>query len=484
MVKIIATFNDYTEAQALVSRLSDSGIKTDLFSIIDAQPKLQTTRRVGLGLAIGLGVLAALFVPNISYWHLSLPISLHLLGVIGFRMLTGAATGGAVEFLFNKAILPRTISARSDRFSVALESDFETIQQVQLTFESFYSSHNERLFDLVQKYGYEHQSFLSLYDGSEVWFAANNDAAVVFRRVGHVAIVTAAPMAAREEWEAVTAQFLSFCQKQNLDCLMLPISQEFSEVARACGMGLLPVGESGYFKLPEWKPAGDRARKVRAGVNQARGAGLTVKVFDPESEMSFVMRKEIDQLCEDWIESREIDALGWLLELSPFKFSEQKRYFLAHNAAGKLEGMLACSPIPARNGWYLEDLIRSPNSERGVSELLIVEALKQLAAEGAELATLGTSPLANIQPGEQFRLIVRGLQLIYDRFDSYYHFKQLHRFKAKFAPTFTDTEYLAVWPPHARLRMVRAAILVLDPRGLTGMTSAKLRKLWKKFNRN
>ena len=481
MVQIIATFNDFTEAQALITRLSDAGIAPSLFSIIDAQPKLQTTRRIGLGLAISLGVLAALFVPNISYWQLSLPISLHLFGVIAFRMLTGAVTGGAVELLFHTAILPGTISLKSDRFSVALESDFETIQPAQLTFESFYTANNERLFGLVQKYGYEHQSFLSLYDGSEVWFAADNDAAVVFRRIGRVAIVTAAPLAAREELKTVTQQFLAFCQQQNLDCLMLPISKEFSEIARACGMGLLPVGESGYFKLPEWKPAGDRAKKVRAGVNQARGAGLTVKAFDPESEMSFVLRKEIDQLCEDWIESREIDALGWLLELNPFKFSEQKRYFLAHNAAGKLAGMLACSPIPARNGWYLEDLIRSSNSERGVSELLVVEALKQLAAEGAELATLGTSPLANIKVGEQFRLTTRILQFIYERFDSYYHFKQLHRFKAKFAPTFTDTEYLAIWPPRARMRMVRAAILVLDPRGLTGMTSAKLRKLWKKF---
>ncbi len=480
MVKIIATFNDFTAAQALISRLSDSGLEPKLFSIIDAQPKLQTTRRISLGLAIGLGLLTALFVPNISFWHLSLPLSLHLVGVIGFRMLTGVATGGAVELLFYKAILPRTISLKSDRYSVALESDFETIQKTELAFENLFSANNDRLFNLVQKHGYEHQSFLSLYDGSEVWFDAGNDAAVVFRRVRRVAIVTAAPMAAREDLEAVTRQFLNFCRQQNLDCLMLPISREFSEIAHTCGMGLLPIGESGYFKLPEWKPAGDRGKKVRAGVNQARGAGLTVEAFDPESEMSFVMRKEIDQLCHDWIESREIDALGWLLELSPFKLSQQKRYFLAHNSDGKLEGMLACSPIPARHGWYLEDLIRSSNSHRGVSELLVVEALKQLAAEGAELATLGTSPLANLKPGEQFRFVTRVLQLIYERFDSYYHFKQLHRFKAKFAPTFTDAEYLAVWPPQARWRMVRAAILVLDPRGLTGMTAAKLRKLWKK----
>jgi phosphatidylglycerol lysyltransferase len=245
-------------------------------------------------------------------------------------------------------------------------------------------------------------------------------------------------------------------------------------------MALLGVGESGYFKLPEWKPAGDRAKKVRSGVNQARKAGVRVERYDPLQNQDARTRAEIESLCQTWIDTREVDALGWLLELDPFNLCERKRYFLARNAEGRLEGMLACSPIYARGGWYLEDLIRRPNAERGVSELLVVEAISHLAAEGAELATLATSPLAGINTDAlamPFKQIALAMTLIYERLDAFYHFKALHRFKSKFAPSFVEPEYAAIYPPRIRLRMICAVIAAFDPAGFTGVIASKLRRV-------
>jgi phosphatidylglycerol lysyltransferase len=263
---------------------------------------------------------------------------------------------------------------------------------------------------------------------------------------------------------------------------MLPVGAEYAAIARSSGMALLHIGDSGYFKLPEWKPAGDRAKKVRAGVNQARKAGVRVERYDPAHNPDARTRAEIESLCQAWINTREVDALGWLLELDPFSLSEHKRYFLARNAEGQLEGMLACSPIYPRRGWYLEDLIRRPDAKRGVSELLVVEAINHLSAEGAELATLATSPLAGIEPNQltgSFKQLARLLRFIYEHLDTFYHFKALHRFKAKFAPSFVEPEYVAIYPPRIRLRMIYAVIGAFDPSGFTGVMTSKLRRLWR-----
>src|SRR5262245_63747459 len=103
---------------------------------------------------------------------------------------------------------------------------------------------------------------------------------------------------------------------------MLPISAEYAAIARSCGMALLQIGESGYFKLPEWRPAGDRAKKVRAGVNQASKAGVRVEAYDPFEGLASKTRAEIEELCQAWVNTREVDALGWLLELNPFHLCE------------------------------------------------------------------------------------------------------------------------------------------------------------------
>lgn len=341
------------------------------------------------------------------------------------------------------------------------------------------------LIEMVRRYGYEHQSFLSLYGGMEVWSSAKPQAAIAFRRVGCVAVVTAAPLTEPENMAEAMRRFLAYCGEQKLDCLMLPMGAKNAKIAHACGMGLIPVGQSGYFELPIWKPVGNCCKKVRAGANQARRIGITVERYDPQAASKPHKRAEIEALCQDWINTRRMGALGWLLELDPFKLSEHKRYFLAHAADGQLEGMLACCPIPARRGWYLEDLIRRPDAGRGVSELLVTEALRHLAAEGAQLATLGTSPLAGIEPTEQFKTLARLLKLIYEHLETFYHFKGLHRFKAKFAPSFVELEYLAIYPPRVRLRMVLAVIGAFDPDWLTKILAAKRQRFWRnKHQRN
>ncbi len=495
MGRIIGTFETLAAAQHAVRQLAAGGVDDEQISIIghdskSSRPKFTLKKSVVWGSTLGAAV--ALLLPHggILYLagHLARTAAIHLLGITAKGLLAGAAAGGTVDLLRHAGLDRATARIAAEvvaagRYALVLDSDWVTVQHARLALGNAQWQPDPKLIEMICRYGYEHQSFVLLYGGLEVWWLKEPEAAVVYSRIRQVAIVGAAPLTARENLPEVMHHFLAYCQQEKLDCLMLPIGAETAEIARACGMGLLRIGESGYFKLPEWKPLGDRGKKVRSCVNQARKGGITVERYDPRQPGAARAHAEIEALCQQWITTREIDALGWLLELDPFRLSEHKRYFLARSAEGRLEGMLACCPIPARNGWYLEDLIRRPGTERGVSELLVVEALRHLAAEGAELATLGTSPLAGIEPTGQFKQLARLLHLVYEHLDTFYHFKALHRFKAKFAPSFTDPEYIAVWPPHIRLRMAFAVIGAFDPGGLTGMMASKLRKLWQEARR-
>ena len=52
-----------------------------------------------------------------------------------------------------------------------------------------------------------------------------------------------------------------------------------------------------------------------------------------------------------------------------------KRYFIAMRH-GRMEGFLACSPVYARKGWYLEDLLRRPDAVNGATEALVLAAIE------------------------------------------------------------------------------------------------------------
>ncbi len=74
-----------------------------------------------------------------------------------------------------------------------------------------------------------------------------------------------------------------------------------------------------------------------------------------------------------------------------FDASRPRRYFYVE-IAGRLLAFLTCAPIPARNGYLLEDVVRDPDAPNGCSELLIVEAIQSFRGEGIDWATLGVSP--------------------------------------------------------------------------------------------
>ena len=492
-MKLLGIYDDLSSAQTALADLQAAGIDPRFLTLAGGGEPKSGAWKKSLAWGGAAGVAASLLLPGGGHvllaGHLARAAALHVVGVTAKAAATGAAAGSAVGWLRNAglhrlALKEVRAALAAKRFALLIKSDWLTQQRAA---QVLAQPPEPRLLALVERYGWEHQSFLSLYDGMKVWWTQEPEAAVVYRRIGSVVIVTATPLAAREDWRAVTLRFLDWCKTQNLDCLMLPVGADFADVARECGMALLRIGESGYFKLPEWKPAGDRAKKVRAGVNQARKAGMRVERFDPAQGTAHgdaAVRAEIEALCQRWVNTREVDAFGWLLELDPFKLSEHKRYFLARDAAGRLTGLLVCSPIYARHGWYLEDLIRHPQAERGVSELLVVEALQQLAAEGAQVATLATSPLAGIDPAEytgQLKQLARLLKLIYEHLDAFYHFKALHRFKAKFAPSFVEPEYVAIYPPRVRLRMITSFMGALDPAGFTGVFASKLQRLWREM---
>lgn len=504
MAKIIGVFETLSGAQLAAQQLASNLVPESSLSIIGYAPqhpskievinpksgKKKSNLKKSLVWGSALGLATTFLLPGGGHLfvagHLVRTAALHALRLKATGLLIGAVVGSTTDFLRQAGLTRRAAwetesILASGGYALALRSDWITTQRAREMLGTSQWQPDKSLVKFVERYGYEHQSFVSLYGGMKVWQAQSVEAAVVYRQSGQVAIVSAAPLTAKENLAEVTRQFLAFCKSHKMDCLMVPIGAEFATIAKECGMGLLGIGESGYFVLPDWKPKGDKCKKVRAGVNQARAAGVVVKKYDPLTDNNDMQRREIEALCQAWLGTREIDAMSWLLELDPFLLSEHKRYFLAEKA-GRLEGLLACSPIPARNGWYLEDLIRRPDAERGVSELLVVTALEHLAIEGAELATLGTSPLAGIKAEGEYKHLAQILKLIYANLDHFYHFKDLHRFKAKFAPTYVEPEFLAFHPPRIKTRMVIAMASVFDPGGFGGLLTSKIRKLWREVN--
>jgi phosphatidylglycerol lysyltransferase len=322
----------------------------------------------------------------------------------------------------------------------------------------------DELLSLQQTYGYNAHSLVSVTPGARLWRSQDLAGAIIYSDFGRVRLAAGDPLTSVEETSELARRFIVAARQEKRIAAFVPASARFARTcAAACDLSGVKVGAAPYFDLQTWGPRGDRAKKLRAGINQARRAGVTIEAL---ATINPLIVEETATLCRNWLRTRRTaTTFGWLFALDPFRHGERKKFFAARDADGKLVGFLAASPIPAREGWYLEDVLREPCAPNGTADLLVSEALLQLGASGAKLATLGTSPLAmdggdDIPKGDH-AMVERALRLTSKRLGMFYNFEGLRRFKAKFAPTWWESEYVlvprgATVPPRVAHAIVRA----------------------------
>jgi phosphatidylglycerol lysyltransferase len=334
--------------------------------------------------------------------------------------------------------------------------------------------------DLLQQqsfYGYNAHSLVSIAPGARLWSCPQIDGAITYNEFGKVWLVPGDPLAHPDNVAELTRRFVEAAREEGRFAAFMPATARFARQAAPVGLHAVKIAAAPYFDLTTWGPRGDRAKKARAGVNQARRAGVRVIEVRGVDE---TLKRETALLCRSWLKARKCAVkLGWLFELDPFQHASRKKFFTARDEAGKLIGFLAASPIPARNGWYLEDVLRLPSAPPGTADLLVVEALSMLKRQGARLATLGTSPLAregeHVQGICSHELVANVLRIVTSCFSALYNFEGLRRFKTKFAPSWWESEYVlfprdVLAPPH----LIRAFIQAIAPDGASNLIARQI----------
>ena len=211
--------------------------------------------------------------------------------------------------------------------------------------------------------------------------------------------------------------------------------ERFHELA---GWPALRVGDQPTWEPTAWAAALGKAASLREQLRRARAKGVKVRVAAPaELEVGQPLRAALDALISRWLASRTIAPMGFLVQVQPFAFPAERRYFVAERD-GQPVGFLGVIPIYARCGWFFEDFLRDPAAPNGTVELLVDAGMRAAVAEQIEYVTLGLVPLAG-EVAPWLRAARRAGNALYD-------FEGLRAFKAKLKPQHWDPIFLA-YPP-------------------------------------
>ncbi len=309
-----------------------------------------------------------------------------------------------------------------------------------------------RVLSLLRQHGWNATSFQVLEPGLRYWFHGG-DACVAFVDTGRAFVVAGAPIASEARMREVAGRFATYARRCGRRLRFFAVADRFLELAP---FDALQVGEQ-----PIWDPAGwpailQGARSLREQLRRARARGVTVRLLAPDEITEGPARAHVEALIARWLGTRQMAPMGFLVEVHPFAFAQERRYFVAE-LDGRIVGFLAAIPVYARGGWFFEDLLRDPGAPNGTAELLVDAAMRDAASLGARYVTLGLAPLAGVSGWlASMRALTRRL----------YDFSGLVAFKAKLRPHAWEPIHLAYPAGEQGLSALADALAAFSRRGL------------------
>src|SRR5437762_7892500 len=128
-------------------------------------------------------------------------------------------------------------------------------------------------------YGYNPHSLVSIAPGALLWSTPDIDGAIIYGEFGRVWLAAGDPLAPAEDVAELARQFAAFAKRKNRVVAFVPTTTEFARHVTPHDFTAVKVGAAPYFDLQTWNPRGDSAKKLRAGVNQARRGGVEIEMI-------------------------------------------------------------------------------------------------------------------------------------------------------------------------------------------------------------
>jgi len=294
---------------------------------------------------------------------------------------------------------------------------------------------HERVLELLKRHGWNSTSFQILEAGFRYWFDGD-DACVGYVDTGSAWVVAGPPICAPERCTEVLAKFVAAAKQERRRVSCFGTEERFHMLS---GWAALRVGDQPAWRPGTWTAALAGSSSLREQLRRSRAKGVRVRLADPaELAEGKPLRTALDGLISRWLASRTIAPMGFLVQVQPFTFPNERRYFVAERD-GAVVGFLGVIPIYARRGWFFEDFLRDPAAPNGTVELLVDAGMRAAAAENMEYVTLGLVPLAG-EVNSWLRAARRAGNALYD-------FEGLRSFKAKLKPERWDPIFLT-YPPN------------------------------------
>ena len=245
-----------------------------------------------------------------------------------------------------------------------------------------------RVRDLVLRHGWNATCYQTVNPIFEYTIYDDLDAVVAFVRARGKRVVAGAPVCSLESLESVLDRFDN---QEKSDVIYFGAGGRVTTaLQKRSHNGVVSLGAQPVWHPANWNDCVQKRKSLRYQFNRARNKGVTVREWSTEEAENSI---GLQSVLKEGLDTRGHPPLHFLVEPETLDYLTDRRTFVAE-VDGRPVAFLNLCPVPKRNGWLTEQFPRMRNSPNGTIELLMNEAAKVIASEGAEYLTMGLVPFS------------------------------------------------------------------------------------------
>jgi phosphatidylglycerol lysyltransferase len=290
----------------------------------------------------------------------------------------------------------------------------------------------DRMLEALKQHGTEAVSFQALKAASHWWTDAaepeGTGARIGYTPSGRSWIAIGTPLVDTARKAEAVRHFISAARAEG----RRPVFFGIEDLAPFEGCRSLLVGLQSVLRPSEWQATLGSRPRLREQLRRARAKHVTVRAVEAGDLMPGTpLRRDVDRLRREWLASRQMEPMGFLVAVEPFHAAGEHLYFVAERGGTAVQ-FLSAVPIYAGKGWLMEDMLRGRDAPNGTTEL-VIDALIRRIEPDARWLTPGLTPLSGRIPW-WLRLTKRASVALYD-------FSGLWRFRSRLRPA----EWRPIW---------------------------------------
>ena len=291
---------------------------------------------------------------------------------------------------------------------------------------------------LVMAQGWNAMSYQILNEGIQHWFSSHGDAVVGFVRHAGVRVVAGAPICSHERLAAVVEEWEAESHRAGENVCYFGAGSRLEALWSQRRRAKVLLGAQPVWDPGRWDDVVREHTSLRAQFNRARNKGVRISEWDSRRGTHDAA---LHACLRHWLQCKSLPPLHFLVEPNLLSNLRDRRLWVAQVGA-TIAGFCVLTPVPARRGWLVEQIVRHRDAPNGTTESLLDHAMRAVSHE-AQYLTLGFTPLSlRDEPTTTPRWLRWTLHWLRAHGQRFFNFAGLEAFKTKFQPSEWEPIYV------------------------------------------